>query len=62
MAQQGLEETSSCRLKKTTIKSLKALRRPELDETIEDVVERLITFYLKKPDESRKRIGGKKKQ
>lgn len=50
-----LERTSSARLKVKTIKALKALRRySEFDETIDDVCQRLITFYLAKPKESRK--------
>lgn len=49
-----MTDTSSARLKKTTIKALKALRYSEFDETIDDVCVRLITFYLAKPKESRK--------
>lgn len=35
-------------LKTETLLGLKALRRGELDETIDDVVQRLLRFYLKK--------------
>lgn len=53
MTEFDLVGTGSARLQKTTIKGLKALRNPEIDETIDDVVQRLIRFYLKKPAESR---------
>lgn len=62
MTEFNLKGTSSARLKKTTIYALKALIRPELDETLDDVVQRLITFYLKKPDESKKRMTKRKVQ
>lgn len=51
--------TSSARLRVETIKALKALRRSELDETIDDVCQRLIRFYLKKPAEPKKAVKGK---
>jgi hypothetical protein len=51
--------SSSARISKMTIKALKALRRPEEDDTIEDVIQRLIRFYLNKPDESKRRKKSK---
>jgi hypothetical protein len=56
MTEFDLVGTASARLRKTTIKGLKAMRNPEIDETIDDVVQRLIRFYLKKPAESKRKI------
>jgi hypothetical protein len=47
---------TSARLRVETLKALKALRvwGAEHDDTVDDVIQRLIRFYLAKPTDSKK--------